>query len=38
MDFNWLDILSILISVIALISSFCIGKKQVQISKQQADA
>lgn len=33
-----IDIIPIVISTIALISSVLIGKKQVQISKQQADA
>lgn len=33
-----LDIVPIVISTIALISSVLIGKKQVEISKQQADA
>lgn len=38
MQGNILDIITIAISVIALISSAIIGRKQVQISKQQADA
>lgn len=38
MQENIIDIIAIAISVIALISSAIIGRKQVQISKQQADS
>ena len=38
MQENIIDIIAIAISVIALVSSAIIGRKQVQISKQQADS
>ena len=38
MEEKLLEIVSIVISIVALVASVIIGKKQVQISKQQADS